>query len=139
MCQTATISRSIGQLGRNTFDRRMRIVSPLYVEKRGEMTRLCNGLERLSNLLHEEFQTITKADYEVFGPELRLLIVTLKGLLTDSEKLDANGNERLRERVDDLVELNHDIVNFRVRLQEDENCRQAMKEIGKLNFSRFVK
>ena len=139
MCQTAAISRSIGRLGRNTFDRRMRVVSPLYVEKRGEMTRLCNGLEGLCELLHGEFQTITKADYEVFGPELRLLIVTLNGLLMDSERLDASDNERLRVHVDDLVELDHDIVNFRVRLQEDESLKQTMKEIGKLDFSRFIK
>lgn len=139
MCQTAIISRSIGRLGRNTFDRRMRVVSPLYVEKKGEMTRLCNGLENLCDLLHGEFPTITKADYEVFGPELRVLIGTLKDLLTDSKRLDPVANERLKERVDDLVELDHDIVNFRVRLQENECFKQTMKDIGKLDFSRFVK
>lgn len=139
MCQTATISRSIGRLGRSSFDRRMRVVSPLYVEKRGEMTRLCNGLDGLCDLLHGEFPTITKADYEVFGPELKVLIGTLKDLLTDSKRVDPIVNERLRERVDDLVELDHDIVNFRVRLQEDESLKHTMKEIGKLDFSRFIK
>ena len=139
MCQTATISRSIGRLGRNTFDRRMRVVSPLYVEKRGEMTRLCNGLKGLCELLHGEFQTITKADYDVFGPELKLLIMTLKELLADSVRLNRTGNDRLKEHVEDLEELDHDIVNFRVRLQENERFKQTMKEIGKLDFSRYVK
>lgn len=139
MCHTAIISRSIGRLGRSSFDRRMRVVSPLYVEKRGEVTRLCNGLEKLCELLHEEFPTITRADYEVFGPELRVLISTLKDLLTDSKRVDPVANECLRERMDDLVELDNDIVNFRVHLQEDENFKQTMKEIGKLDFSRFVK
>ena len=41
-------------------------------------------------------------------------------------------NERLREHIDDLVELDHDIVNFRVRLQEDGEAKQTMKAIGGL-------
>lgn len=103
------------------------------------MTRLCNGLRNLCDLLHNEFHTITKADYEVFGPELKVLIGTLKDLLTDSKRVDPVVNERLRVHVDDLVELEHDIVNFRVRLQENESFRQTMKEIAKLDFSKFIK
>lgn len=138
MCQTAIISHSIGILGRKSYDRRMRVVSPLYVEKRGEMTRLCNGLERLCTLLHTEFPTITKADYEVFGPELKILIDTLMDLLTDSKKLGSTMNDRLRVHVDDLIELNHDIVKFRINLQENKELQKTMKAIGKLDFSKYI-
>lgn len=99
---------------------------------------MCNGLQSLCELLHREFSTITKADYEVFGPELRVLIDTLRDLLVDSKRVDPAQNERLREHVDDLVELDHDIVNFRIRLQEDEETRQTMKSIGKLDFAKYL-
>lgn len=141
MCQAATISRSIGRLGRRSYDRRMRVVSPAFVERKGDMTRLCNSVAGLCDLLHEDFVTITKEDYEVFGGELRVLISTLKDLYADSNLRPElkESNERLRAHIEDLVELDHDIVNFRVRLQEDEEMKQTMKAIGKLDFSRFVK
>lgn len=141
MCQTATISRSIGRLGRRSFDRRMRVVSPMFVDKKGDITRLCNSVAGLCEMLHEDFSTITKEDYEVFGGELRVLISTLKDLYQDSlcrEELKES-NELLRTQIDDLVELNHDILNFRVHLQEDEAVRKTMKSIGQLDFSRFFK
>ena len=47
MCQTQVISRHIGRIGRRSFDRRMRIVSPLYVERRGEIARLLNEVDAL--------------------------------------------------------------------------------------------
>lgn len=43
MCPAATISRSIGRLGRRSFDRKMRVVSPMFVDRKGDMTRLCNS------------------------------------------------------------------------------------------------
>jgi hypothetical protein len=52
----------------------MRIVSPLFVERRGEIARLLNEVDALSEHLHDEFPTITEEDYNLFGPELRLLL-----------------------------------------------------------------
>lgn len=141
MCQTATISRSIGRLGRRSYDRRLKVVSPMFVDRKGDMTRLCNSVAGLCEMLHGDFATITKEDYDVFGGELRVLIDTLKDLYQDSmgrEELKA-GNERLREQIDDLEELNHDIVTFRVRMQEDEEVKRTMKAIGQLDFSKFLK
>ena len=50
MCQTSVISHHIGHIGRRSFDRRMRMASPMFVEKRGEMSRLLNEVDRLSEL-----------------------------------------------------------------------------------------
>lgn len=113
----------------------------MFVDKKGDITRLCNSVAGLCEMLHEDFSTITKEDYEVFGGELRVLISTLKDLYQDSlcrEELKES-NELLRTQIDDLVELNHDILNFRVHLQEDEAVRKTMKSIGQLDFSRFFK
>ena len=85
MCQTAIISRHIGRIGRRSFDRRMRMASPLYVEKRGEVTRLLNEVDRLSDRLHDEFITITEDDYRMFGSELKIVINTLKASRRESQ------------------------------------------------------
>lgn len=113
----------------------------MFVDRKGDMTRLCNSVASLCEMLHKDFPTITKEDYEMFGGELRVLIGTLKDLYKDSLMRAElkESNERLREHIDDLVELDHDIVNFRVRLQEDEEAKQTMKAIGGLDFSRFLK
>lgn len=140
MCQTAIISRSIEHLGRKSFDRRMRIVSPLYSERKGDLTRICNQLSNLCEMLHTDFSTITKEDYAVFGPELKVLISTLKDLYSDSKKtrLLHEDNERLREHIQDLEELDHDIKCYRLKLQNNPSVQSAMSSIGKLDFSRFV-
>lgn len=141
MCQTQVISRHIGRIGRHSFDRRMRMASPLFVERQGEMTRLLNEVDKLSDRLHTEFPTITEEDYRLFGSELRIVINTLKDLrkdsLTRSElKLYAN---RMREQIVDLEELDHDIRTFRVEAPKNKELQATLAQLDKLDFSRLLK
>ncbi len=140
MCQTQVISRHIGRIGRRSFDRRMRIVSPLYVERRGEIARLLNEVDALSERLHDEFPTITEEDYKLFGPELKVVIGTLKSLLKESltrhELKDYNN--RMREQIVDLEELDHDIVEFRIKAPKDKALQQTLASISELDFSKYM-
>ena len=140
MCQTAMISQHIGRIGRRSFDRRIRLASPMYTERRGELARLLNDVDRLSNLLHDEFPTITAEDYRMFGPELKIAISTLKALRRESlhrrELLPYN--ERMRQQIADLEELDHDIRTFRVHAPNNENLKQVMDTIGSLDFSQIL-
>ena len=104
MCQTAMISQHIGRIGRRSFDRRIRLASPMYMERRGELARLLNDVDRLSNLLHDEFPTITAEDYRMFGPELKIAISTLKALRRESihRRELSPYNERMRQQIADL-------------------------------------
>ena len=141
MCQTAVISRHIGRIGRRSFDRRMRLASPLYVEKRGEVTRLLNEVDRLSDRLHDEFITITEDDYRMFGSELKIVINTLKALRRESQsrpELRPYDN-RMREQIADLEELDHDIVEFRIKAPKDEELQEAMASIKDIDFSYLFK
>ena len=141
MCQTKVISHHIGHIGRRTFDRRMRMASPLFVEKRGEMTRLLNDVDRLSDRLHDEFITITEDDYRMFGSELKILISALKDLRRDS-RLRADlrlYDDRMRQQIVDLEELNHDIVEFRIKAPKDEELRKTMASIKDIDFSYLFK
>ena len=137
MCQVQVISRNIGRIGRRSFDRRMRIVSPLYVERRGEIARLLNEVNALSERLHDEFPTITEEDYKLFGPELKVVIDTLKSLLKESlthHELKPY-NERMREQIVDLEELDHDIVEFRIKAPKNEELQKTLAQIDKVDFS----
>lgn len=139
MCQTTVISRHIVRIGRRSFDRRMRIASPLYVEKRGEVARLLNDVDRLSDRLHDEFITITEDDYRMFGSELKILISTLKDLRRDSRlRADLRPyDERMRQQIVDLEELDHDIVEFRIKAPKNKELQEIMAKIGKMDFSKI--
>ena len=141
MCQTSIISQHIGRIGRRTFDRRMRMASPLYIERRGEIVRLLNEVERLSDRLHYEFPTISADDYKMFGSELKILISTLKSLRNESlshRELMAY-NDRMRQQIADLEELDHDIQEFRVKAPQNEQLQQALASVADIDFSYLLK
>ena len=134
MCQTQVISRHIGRIGRRSYDRRIRIASPLFVEKRGELARLLNEIDRLSDRLHEDFPSITEEDYRLFGPELKIVIRTLKDLRRDSltHKELKPYNDRMRQQISDLEELDHDIKAFRVNAPKNKELQDTMSMLGSL-------
>lgn len=139
MCQARVISHHIGHIGRRSFDRRMRMASPLFIEKRGEMSRLLNDVDRLSDRLHDEFITITEDDYRMFGSELKILISTLKDLRRDSRlRADLRHyDDRMREQIADLEELDHDIVEFRIKAPKDESLQQTLANLSTVDFSKL--
>ncbi len=140
MCQTAIITQHIGRIGRRSFDRRMRLASPLYVERRGELARLLNEVDSLSERLHNDFPTISADDYRLFGPELKIVISTLKSLRNESlsHRELKPYDERLRQQIADLEELDHDIKAFRVNAPKNEGLQKAMAAIGALDFSKIL-
>lgn len=139
MCQTAVISKRLGRIGRRSFDQRMRMASPLYVEQAGELNRLLNDVDRLINQLHNDFPTISAEDYRLFGPELRIVISTLKHLRKESlpHRDSAKHKERMRQQIADLEELDHDIKVFRVDAPQNKGVQQAIQAIGSLDFSQL--
>ena len=140
MCQTEVISRRIGLISRCAFDIRMRMASPFFVEKRGEVSRLMNDVDGLCNQLHEDFLTITEEDYSLFGAELGILIDTLKSLKQDSLSYGkfATQMERFSLQIADLEELEHDIVAFRVKAPKNFSLNETMQMVGRLDFSKLT-
>ena len=131
MCQAQVISRHIGSIGRRSFDRRMRIASPLFVERRGELARLLNEVDKLSDRLHEDFSTITEDDY----------ISTLKELRRESliRKELKPYNDRMRQQIADLEEINHDIKAFRVDAPKNKELQATMALLSSLDLSKIQK
>jgi hypothetical protein len=117
----------------------MRMASPLFTEKRGEMARLLNDVDRLSNRLHDEFISITEEDYRMFGPELKIVISTLKALRRESQpRADLKHyDERMRQQIADLEELDHDIYVFRVKAPKNKELQEVMSKISKLDLAKL--
>ena len=140
MCETAIISQRIGKIGRRSFERRLKIASPFFVEKRGEMPRLLNEVDKLCELLHNEFPTITKSDYNTFARELKIVISTLKELYSESQNQLACKpyNERLRQQISDLEELDHDIKTFRIAAPQNAALQATLSKLSKMDLSKFA-
>lgn len=137
MCQTAVISQHIGRIGRRSFDRRMRMASPLFVERQGEVARILNEVDKLSDRLHEDFITITEEDYRMFGSELKIVISTLKALRRESLSRPElrRYDDRMRQQIVDLEELDHDIYVFRLKAPKNKSLQETMEKASKMDFS----
>ena len=140
MCQSEIISQHIGRIGRRSFDRRIRLASPFYVEKRGDIARILNEVDKLCDRLHDEFSTITEEDYHFFSSKLAIVINTLKSLRQESLSRPqlASYNERLRQQISELEEIVDDIKIFRVEAPKDKGVQQALSDIGTLDFSKIL-
>ena len=116
------------------------MASPSFVEKRGELNSLLNDVDVLCRQLHESFPDITSDDYMMFAAQLHILISTLKSLLQELQACSCSFdvNERLRQQIDELEELDYDLKTFKVDAPQDETLRQAMTTIGQLDFSKIV-
>ena len=124
MCQTALLSKSIVRISARSFEHNLEAVSGLYVTH-NKLTRLNNALDRLYDTIYDQFNDITPDDYRIIGPQLLLLLNTLKGLTNTYKKMHTSG--RLSEEVTKLgrnysalYELNHDIKTFRVKKTSPE-------------------
>ncbi len=116
------------------------MASPAFVEKKGEMNSLLNDVDSLCQLLHEGFPTITAEDYKLFAAKLHILITTLKALLQERQAYSFafDYKERLRQQIEDLEELDHDLKAFKVDAPQNEALKQAMIAVGQLDFTRRI-
>lgn len=104
------------------------------------MGKLLNEVDRLSSQLHEAFPTISETDYKAFGPELKIVIDTLKSLRKEniSRGVLKTYNERLRMQIADLEELDNDIKVFRVNAPKNAQLQSTMSALGNLDLSKYV-
>ena len=118
----------------------MRMASPLFTEKQGEIARLLNDVDRLIDRLHDEFITITEDDYLMFGSGLKILISTLKALRRESQghAYLMHNDDRMRQQISELEELDHDIYEFRVKAPKNESLQETLASIKDIDFSKFL-
>ena len=119
MCQTALISKNIVRVSARSFERNLEAVSGVGISH-NKLARLNNALDRLYEMVYEQFNEITPDDYRIIEPQLMLLLNTLKGLCNTFRKIPMSGKLSgeaavLTRNYSALYELNSDIRNFRVK------------------------
>lgn len=131
MCQTSLISKRIVRISARSFEQNLEAVSGGSVTY-NKLIRLNNALDRLYEMLYDQFNDITPDDYSTIGPQLLLLLNTLKGLCNTYKRMRTYGRHseeiaKLGSNYSALYELNHDIKNFRVRKIDPELSSLLLK------------
>lgn len=118
MCQTAVISDKIVKLGTRSYQQRIEVAAGMgYSAVR--LSRLNADLDKFYELLYHQINSITPADYKIFGPQLRILITTVKDLYFTCKKLSSilglsSEIHKLERNYSALHEIESDIRNFRL-------------------------
>ncbi len=118
MCQTGVISRNIARISSRSFEHNLEAVTGKTITH-NKLRRLNNALDSLYELIYSQFNSITAEDYKLIGPQLSLLLNTLKGLRTTYKGMrsDREISEELvslGRNYSALYELNSDIRQFRI-------------------------
>ena len=136
MCQTVVISNTVKRLGRRSYAHRMEVATPGGYSA-AQLTRLNRELDSLYELIYDDWDTITKQDYAIFGGQLALLVNTLKLLYDDCRKsvfrrVMRDEVERLGMNYSALHELNSDIVNYRIKAPQNAELQSMMSKAAKV-------
>jgi hypothetical protein len=132
MCQTALISKNIVRIGMRSFGQNLEAAAG-NTTTRQKIASLNHSIDTLYDLLYEQYNDITPADYKIFGPQLRLLLDSLKNLYTtykkDSEAIEFSDQvERLGRNYSALYEIDRDIKHFRLSGGNATGLNAALKE-----------
>ena len=134
MCETNTITKRLVRLSRRSFNHRIVVANPGSYQLR-QLSMLNKELDSLYNLIYDDWTTITENEYKVFGPQLVLLVQTIKDLYDACKRIPKEQGmneetERLGMNYSALYELNSDIVNFRINAPRNTALQSMMKKAG---------
>lgn len=137
MCQTETITQNIVRLSKRTYSHRLEIVMPNAYHV-SQLARLNRELDRLYEIIYDDWQNISEEDYKVFGAQLSILLQTIKQLYnTCKEQPKEMGlkeeTEKLGMNYSALFELNSDIVSFCINMPKNQEMKQLMERLTKVD------
>ena len=135
MCETLLIKNQVSRLGRRSYAHRMNVAGRTGYSS-AQLARLNRELDSLYELIYADWNTVTEEDYAAFGPQLVILIQTLRQLHSECRKLS---DQSLRSEIDRLgmnysalYELNSDIVNYRVNAPHDNELQSMMAKASQM-------
>lgn len=137
MCQTEIITQNVVRLSKRSYSHRLEIVMP-NVYHTSQLARLNRELDRLYEMIYEDWQSISEEDYKVFGAQLSILLQTIKQLyITCKEQPREMGLEeeakKLGMNYSALFELNSDIVNFCINMPKNQEMKQLMERLTQVD------
>ena len=137
MCQTEAITQNIVRLSKRSYSHRLEIVMPNAYHV-SQLARLNRELDRLYEIIYDDWQSISEEDYKVFGPQLAILLHTIKQLYnTCKEQPKEMGlkeeTKKLGMNYSALFELNSDIVSFCIKMPKNQEMKQLMERLTKVD------
>ena len=136
MCQTSLISSNIVRLSTRSYRQRLEAVTPGgYSVSR--LARLNKDLDDFYELLYDQWQTVTEKDYKILGPQLNIMLTTLKELLAAYKKHSKEPGlykdvEKLSMNYSAIHEVNSDIVNFKIKIPQDTEVKELIDRASKV-------
>lgn len=136
MCQTVLISNQIVRLGTRSYKQRLEAVNPDEY-RISQLSRLNRDLDDFYELLYSQWNTVTEQDYKIFGPQLQIMLATLKDLFIACKKMKHGANferetEKLGMNYSAIFEVNSDIVNFRINAPKDSELQNLLQQASNL-------
>lgn len=137
MCESAVISDKVVKLSRRSYNHRLEIASPRGYQL-SQLQKLNKELDKLYELIYDEWNTITEEDYKVFGEQLVILTQTIKQLYNACKRLPKHmgmeeDTKKLGMNFAALYELNSDIVNFRIKTPKSDKIKQALQKLSEVD------
>lgn len=136
MCQRVLISKNIASISTRSFARKLDVVSGIEISQY-KLSRLNNSLDNLYELIYTQINDIDGNDYKILGPQLDLLLFTVKDLYESLKSKHIPSD--LKKEVDllsyhysDLFEINHDLKNFRFNSNLPKDLSEALTNASKL-------
>lgn len=135
MCRTAIISDTIVRLGTRSFRQRLEAASGMKY-KLAQLASLNRDIETLCELLHTDYNSITEADYSIFGPQLDMMIESIGELITICSRMPesyrfGNETERLAMNKSGLSEIKYDIENYRLSSETRQRFSPLLSSVSR--------
>lgn len=132
MCQTALISSNIIRLGTRSFRQTLEAASGVPFTN-GRLASLNRSLDTFYDLLYDQYNFITPADYATLGPQMAMLLDTLKKLYdiclkaANADKLSRE-IDRLGRNYSAFFEIDSDIRNFRLAKKHSAEFTRLLQQ-----------
>ena len=128
--QTSVISKNIARISSRSFEQNLEAVTGKTITH-NKLKRLNNALDMLYELIYSQYNEINAEDYKIIGPQLTLLLNTLKGLRETYKSTILSGDisdevASLGRNYSALYELNSDIKQFRFARKIKPNLANAL-------------
>lgn len=132
MCQTALISQNIVRLGTRSYCHRLEALVPNEYRV-SSLRKLNHDLDSFYEFLYSQCNSVTEADYKVFGEQLNSMLATLKLLWQTCKRMPkasglGNQAEKLKMNYFALYELNEDIKNYRIKAPKDKEWSSLLSQ-----------
>lgn len=136
MCQRVLISKNIASISTRSFARKFDVVSGIEISQY-KLSRLNNSLDNLYDLIYTQINDIDSDDYKILGPQLDLLLFTVKDLYKTLKRkyIPADVKKEVNllwNHYSDLFEINYDLKNFHFNPKLPKDLSEALTTASKL-------